>query len=596
MNSFRAVLLISLVWLFLGYSYYPKWDKTGSEAAISWDVSGYYHYLPAVFIYHDLKQQDYMNDINARYLPSPAYDQSFFHDPSGHRINKYALGQAVMYMPFFLAAHAYAVIDKTYPADGYSKPYQFAIWAGSLIASVIGLILLRRILKKYFTDVIVAWTLLTLGLATNWVEYASISNAMNHTWLFMLLCCLVLFTIRFYEKKDWTAAFGIGISLGLAALIRPTEMIWILISLLWNTDSIRERISFFKAHFNKWAVIAVVIIAIVSLQMIYWKYVANEWYIYTYGEQKLNFLSPKLKRGLIGVNVGWWSYTPVMLLAMVGWIPFYKSYRKIFWPVLITSILAIYITLSWGYWETGGGLGQRNLIQIYPLLAFPLACVIRWFQRNITTQIIWILVLLVNVYYSMWWVHQAHKGGFFQAGHMTRAFFSSVVGRPHPDRDKFKLLDTNEYFKGSPQGSNTVVMYDFEQDTMLCSLPWPGGGRAACLDLTHPYIGPVTFYSEENCQSWVRFEADFIVTSREWDMWKYAQWIVQFYENGGVVKTNYLRLQRMIPEDNKVTHLFFDVKTPVNGYEKCVMTLWNADSQHSLLVDNLKISCFREDQ
>ena len=55
MKSSYSLFLVSLLWFFLGAFYYPKWSKPGSEAAISWDVSGYYHYLPAIFIYKDLK-------------------------------------------------------------------------------------------------------------------------------------------------------------------------------------------------------------------------------------------------------------------------------------------------------------------------------------------------------------------------------------------------------------------------------------------------------------------------------------------------------------------------------------------------------------
>src|SRR5258706_3853567 len=86
MKSKYSLLIVSLVWFLLGAFYYPKWNKPGSEAAISWDVSGYYQYLPAIFIYKDIKKQDFMGDINAKYLPSPAYDQTFGHHDSGNLV------------------------------------------------------------------------------------------------------------------------------------------------------------------------------------------------------------------------------------------------------------------------------------------------------------------------------------------------------------------------------------------------------------------------------------------------------------------------------------------------------------------------------
>ena len=594
MKSVHSVFIIAFVWFILGAFYYPKWSKPGSEAAISWDVSGYYHYLPAIFIYKDLKKQVYMDEINARYLPSPAKDQSFGHHDSGNRVNKYAIGQAIMYAPFFLVAHVYASLAKTYPADGYSRPYQVSIWLSSLLISILGLILLRLILLYYFKDHIVAWTLIGLGLATNWMEYASISNGMNHTWLFTLLCGLILSSIRFYKKMDWTSVIGIGVFLGLATLTRPTEIVWMLVPLLWGIESIKDRISFLVKHWIKIGGAIAIAGFIISLQSIYWKYVAGEWIVYSYGEQSFNWFHPKIWRGLMGVGVGWWTYTPLMLIAMFGWYALYKKHKPIFWPTFITSILAIYITLSWGYWESGGGLGQRNLIQVYGLIAFPLAMVISWFDRSKWGRVAWIIILLANIYYSGWWLYQAHTGGFFQPGQMTTPYFYSVVGRLHPDRDKFKLIDNKEYFEGVPGEPGMIYENDFENDTSSCSVTWPTGGKATCLNAEHQFIGPVVLILNPDCKDWLRYEADFIIQTREWDVSKYAQWMVQFYKDGVAIKTNLIRLQRLIPSDNESKHLFFDVKIPKGPFDNCVMTMWNAGSPNTLVVDNLKVSCFRE--
>lgn len=163
-------------------------------------------------------------------------------------------------------------------------------------------------------------------------------------------------------------------------------------------------------------------------------------------------------------------------------------------------------------------------------MAFPLASVIYWFNKTSVGKWIWIVLLALNIYYTGWWIHQAHKGGFFQAGQMNRTYFLNVVGRINPDRDLFKLLETNEYFKGTPQSVNTVFQNDFEQDTAYCSTAWPSGGKATCLNGEIQFFGPITLPITSDCAPWIRVEADFLVQSREWDVWKYAQWIVQFYQ------------------------------------------------------------------
>lgn len=594
MKSIHVVFLVSCIWFLAGAFYYPKWNNQGSEATISWDVSGYYHYLPAIFIYHDLKSQAYMDEINKKYLPSPAYDQAFIHGNSGNKVNKYAIGQAVLFSPFFLIAHAYTKVIHSFPADGYSKPYQISIWIAGLLISILGLVLLRSILLKYFDDVSVGWTLLAIGIGSHWLEYAAISNGMNHTWLFTLLCGLSLFVIRFNNKTDWTSAIGIGLCFGLAVLTRPTEIVWAIIPVLWSLQSIKERIAFLLTHWQKYLLAVFISGLIISIQLIYWKYVAGEWIVYSYGDQGFNWFNPKIWRGLMGVNVGWWLYTPIMLIAMFGWVGLYKKHKSIFWPICITALLAIYTTLSWGHWEEGGGLGQRNLIQIYPLLAFPLVSIITWFIRMPIAKWIWILILAGNIYYSGWWIHQAHKGGFFQAGRMTTPFFYNVVGRIPPNRDFFKLLDTKEYFKGIPKDTTIIYQDDFESNTAACVYIMPDSSKAACLNSQFQFVGPFNIIMEDGCKDWIRLEGDFTSHSREWDFWKYTQWIVQFHNGETLIKINTIRLQRILTEENKSTHIFFDVRIPGEAFDKCSVTIWNADSPNTMVIDNLRISCFSE--
>jgi len=535
-----------------------------------------------------------MNEINQKYLPSPAYDQAFGHQNSGNRVNKYAIGQAVLFSPFFLIAHGYVLSTGDFPADGYSKPYQVAIWFGSLLFSVLGLVLLRKILLHYFNDDVVTLTLIGLAAGTHWMEYASITNGMNHTWLFTLLCVLILSTIRFYKHTDWTSAVGIGASLGLAVLTRPTEIVWTLIPLLWGMTMIKDRIAFLFKHWPKIAVAVVICGLIIFIQLIYWKYASGEWIVYSYGEQGFNWLHPAIKRGLIGTNIGWWLYTPLMFLAMLGWYGMYKNYKTIFWPTFLTSMLAIYITLSWAHFEGGGGLGQRNLIQIYPLMAFPLAVVIGWFNQSRIGKWLMILIIAFNIYYTGWWIRQAHKGGFFVAGQMTTPFFFNVVLRPEPNPDYFKLLDTREYFKGTPNGLNPIVQNDFEQDSIACPNTSPAGGKAICLNAEVQFYGPISIPVSADCSQWLRLEADFMVQTHEWDVWKYAQWIVQFHQGDQIIKTNLIRVQRHTLVDQTPTHIFFDVKVPEGPYDRCTMTVWNGGSMQALIMDNLKISCFTE--
>lgn len=86
--------------IYAAFVYYPKWKLPRTEATISWDVSGYYLYLPAFFIYHDLKNLDFKPGLDEQYYPSSSPYQSYTHT-SGHQVMKYTCGLAILYAPFF---------------------------------------------------------------------------------------------------------------------------------------------------------------------------------------------------------------------------------------------------------------------------------------------------------------------------------------------------------------------------------------------------------------------------------------------------------------------------------------------------------------
>jgi hypothetical protein len=73
------------------FLYYPKWQQDGAEATISYDVSGYYMYLPAVFIYEDLKEVKFLDEVIAQYRPTADPYQVFTHE-SGNKVMKYSIG------------------------------------------------------------------------------------------------------------------------------------------------------------------------------------------------------------------------------------------------------------------------------------------------------------------------------------------------------------------------------------------------------------------------------------------------------------------------------------------------------------------------
>ena len=129
----------------------PNFDTHNVTAVLTWDALGYYLYLPAHFIYHDLATLSFMPDIMREYQPSGSYYQSFPFPGAapGAQVMKYPIGLAVLNTPFFGLGH-WAAGHWGYKQDGFSAPYQMAISLGGLLYALLGLGLLRRVLLRFW--------------------------------------------------------------------------------------------------------------------------------------------------------------------------------------------------------------------------------------------------------------------------------------------------------------------------------------------------------------------------------------------------------------------------------------------------------------
>ena len=224
------------------------------------------------------------------------------------------------------------------------------------------------------------------------MEYASISGAMTHNYLFTIYAAVILLTIRYYDKPASGRALAIGALCGLAVLVRPTEMIIVFIPLLWNMklSDWKSRVKHFIKNKRHIAWFLLGAIPVGFIQMLYWQYVTGHWFVYSYEEQGFSWLNPHLIKGLFNTRAGWFVYSPIMALSLIGFYHLWKSKRFLFAAIGIVSFLGLYINFAWDQWTYGGSLGQRALIQLYPVLMFALAA---FYEQMLKEKMVKILAL-----------------------------------------------------------------------------------------------------------------------------------------------------------------------------------------------------------
>lgn len=381
------------------------------------DSLGYYLYLPSGFLYHNL-QDMYDLPPNKDTKTVAWYRSDDPISPTGHLVNQYTYGIALMESPFFLTAQGYEKLAGL-PCYGFSNIDNLLIKFSSLLYSFLGLIFIYKILRNYFDHTLSLIGTLCIFLGTNLFWFTLYQGGMAHVPLFFLYALLIYLTIQLHKKLKTGLFIGIGFVMGLITLIRPTDVICILIPLLYNVynkETLRAKMMLLKNNLLKLIPLIIAFIIPIIPQLFYWKLAAGRYLYYSYGNQKFDWAHPKIGCGLFYGGNGWLVYTPIMIFSLLGMLLFrrIKSWAWCLWLILPTYIYIIY---SWYCYNYINGLGSRPMIHLYPLLAIPFTALLQFINEKrlplkILAGIAIIFCISINISFSM----QQAKGVLISEG------------------------------------------------------------------------------------------------------------------------------------------------------------------------------------
>ena len=439
--STTVVWLIFVVLIFIRWQYL-NWNSPTVSGTLTWDVFGYYLYLPGEFIYHDVAELKWLKGIVEMYRPtSDLYQVCAL--PNGHFAMKYLLGMSILYSPFFFLGHL-AAGWLGYPQDGFSAPYQLAICMGALLYALLGLMILRRVLRRFFSDGIAAITLLLVALTTNYPQYVSRDSGQTHGFLFAMYALVLWNIVRWCENPSGRRAFWLGLLIGLSCITRPTEGVMLFLALLWRTTSEGQEHSIGWLLWHRyrpqlWLALAGGFLGILP-QLLYWKRVTDHW-IFDVGSS-WRFLTPHWQV-LFGEEKGWFVYTPVTVLFVVGLFlmkgqPYRRAVRTFF-------ILNTWIIIAWADWRYGASYSCRALLQGCAVLALPLGLVV---ERSARHKFRYLLALggAFLTYANLFQIWQYNRA-ILHINDNNFAYYRAIFLDPNPTPLDMSLLDTREILR-----------------------------------------------------------------------------------------------------------------------------------------------------
>lgn len=367
------VMLYGLV-IFLALNRHSRSGLNNYHSEIWADKAGYMVYLPAAFLY----------GFEARKFP----DSVDVRTGQGFRLNrrtnkvetKYPYGVALLQAPFWAVGH-WLSPDKS----GFSAAVSKATDVAAATYFVWGLGLLFAALRRQFAGLAAAATLGLLVLGTNLWYYAVIETGMSHVYSFFAFSGL-LWLLGRARIPQWATRAGMGwemaavaAALGLISILRPVDLVLALPLLLWPARPATRWPEQLRGllHWRSLSAMALAAAVCWVPQLLYYQQARGGYFVYSYGHEGFpNLLAPRLAEVWFAPNNGSLLYNPLLLLGLPGlWL---LARRSGWWSGLagLTWLAASYLYAAWWTYALGCGYGGRGFVELYPVLAWPLAALV----------------------------------------------------------------------------------------------------------------------------------------------------------------------------------------------------------------------------
>jgi hypothetical protein len=211
---------------------------------------------------------------------------------------------------------------------------------------------------------------------------------MSHVYSFFLVGLFSYSALRILDGSTrparGTHTFLFVVSGSLLVLVRQLNILVFLFPLLTTFGSEEGPRGFIRRLFTHRIsfVLALVLAAIPwVLQSMYWHHILGEYVAYTYGKKGEHFDFTNIVPGLILTSPrnGWLVYTPLMLPVII--VLLFNAWRNTSpaRPIALLLTVSLILYSAWWCWWLGSSYGFRGFVDIYALLAIPLA----WMFRSV---------------------------------------------------------------------------------------------------------------------------------------------------------------------------------------------------------------------
>lgn len=362
------------------------------------DEIEYFSHLRSAVFDRDL---DFTNEYEHFYQANPqglrAFKETFLdrREPGTNRpINFAPIGSALVWSPFYLAAHALVrngVLRG--PADGFSPAYTGAVAYGSALLAIGGFLFAFQALKRFLgvTEGLALTSILAVWFGTPALYYMTVAPAFAHAPSIFAVSLLFFLWLRAREKDgvfDWVLVGLVG---GLAMLIREQAALFLIAPALdLGFRLIKGEV---KRSLKRGASVIGAAAIVFAPQLLAYQALNGSWGPTQLVQRKMDFSSPHFFDVLVDPGHGLLLWTPLLIVAFLGLVRALSRLGAVGVFIVLAALAQIYINGSVLSWHQAGAFGSRRFVDSTVLFvigfAFGLMALTPRIQKLVVALAIW---------------------------------------------------------------------------------------------------------------------------------------------------------------------------------------------------------------
>jgi len=308
---------------------------------------------------------------------------------TGMRRSIFAVGPALVWMPFFAAGEAVAraasLLGAAVDLSGYGPYHVNAVALGSLLLGFAAVLLIHDVAARHFEAAVALVTAAAVWLATFLYWYMVQQPTMSHAPSVFGAALVVWLWDRNRDHRTPAGFLLLGVVVGLAMCLRWQNAV---LGLLPALDLATGR-----AGGRRHAVIGAAALGAGALagafpQMAAWQILYGEWVLLDppHGADFLRLGRPFVLETLFSSRHGLLSWTPILWLGYLGLGPLLRTRRDLALPLLLPAAVMTYVNMCSGDWWAGGSFSNRRFDSLLPVLALGLAAALEWLAAAIARR------------------------------------------------------------------------------------------------------------------------------------------------------------------------------------------------------------------